>query len=328
MEAIRDRYIEKQLVDRREKLDQALSHSPDNEQLVNLLRDVDAALERMGSGSYGICEACHDPIESDRLLLNPLIRNCLDHLSAGEQRTLERDLDLAYQIQRALLPGQGTRIDGWDFSYHYEPAGPVSGDYCDVIVPRGDGGSFYFLIGDVSGKGVAASMLMAHLHATFRSLVGAGISPGELVERANRIFSEGTLPSHFATLVCGRVDSSNEVQICNAGHCPPIQIRSGRVTPLQSNGLPLGLFCDGGYSSERVKMLPGDGFVLYTDGISESQDSKSDQYGEERIMEHLKAKNTLAPAEVIKATLEDVRRFRNGGKQHDDITMMVLRRRT
>src|SRR5438445_11700963 len=125
MEAIRDKYLYQQLVDRRERLGHALSHATNNRNLARLLQEVDAALERMDAGTYGICESCHETIESERLLLNPLVRNCIDHLSAEETRSLERVLDLAYQIQRALLPRTDVGIDGWDIAYHYEAAGPV-----------------------------------------------------------------------------------------------------------------------------------------------------------------------------------------------------------
>ena len=108
-------------------------------------------------------------IEADRLLCNPLLRFCLDHLSQDEQRALERDLTLAAGIQRTLLPRADWAIDGWQARYHYQPANLVSGDYCDLIESDG---SFLFLLGDVAGKGVAASMLMSNLHGTFRTLAG------------------------------------------------------------------------------------------------------------------------------------------------------------
>src|SRR5437667_8639710 len=92
-------------------------------QLTALLREVDAALEKFESGTYGLCEVCHDTVETDRLICNPLERFCLDHLNPAEQRALEEDLMLASQIQRGLLPGHNIRVDGWHFDYGYEPAG-------------------------------------------------------------------------------------------------------------------------------------------------------------------------------------------------------------
>src|SRR6185369_2759205 len=112
-------------------------------------------------GTYGYCEVCKDPIEADRLLADPILRFCIDHLTPAQQHDLQEDLKLAARIQKGLLP-QAISFDGWEVCYHYEPAGVVSGDYCDLIPSQS--GDLYFVVGDVSGKGVPASMLMAHLH--------------------------------------------------------------------------------------------------------------------------------------------------------------------
>ncbi len=195
------RYLRTELEQRRERLHTAL-HSPDADaSLSQLLTDVDAALTRMEKGTFGICEECHDAIEPERLLADPLMQFCLDHLSRDEQRALESDLSLAARIQRRLLPKPGFTAAGWDVQFHYQPAGMVSGDYCDLL--ETDHG-LLFLLGDVSGKGVAASMLMSHLHATFRSLAEAGLPLDRMVEHGNRIFCESTLAGQFATLVVGR----------------------------------------------------------------------------------------------------------------------------
>ena len=134
----------------------------------------------------------------ERLIANPLTRLCLDHLSPKEQRALEDDLELAARIQTGLLPQPSQKIDGWEIAYHYQPAGIVSGDYCDLI--SSDDQSLLFVLGDVSGKGVAASMLMAHLQAMFRTLISINLPLEEIVERASRVFCESTLPTHYATL--------------------------------------------------------------------------------------------------------------------------------
>src|SRR5215470_17875425 len=118
--------MREQLVERRERVEAAISSAGPNPQLTALLREVDAALSRFESGAYGLCETCHDTVEAARLIANPLERFCLDHLSVVEQRALEDDLSLASEIQRGLLPRQNIRIDGWHFEYAYEPARLVS----------------------------------------------------------------------------------------------------------------------------------------------------------------------------------------------------------
>ncbi len=191
-------YLRTELEQRRERLHAALHSPAADASLSQLLTAVDTALSRIDQGTFGLCEECHDKIEAERLLADPLVRFCLDHLTSAEQRALESDLSLAARIQRALLPKPGLAPAGWDVRYHYQPAGMVSGDYCDLF--ETDGG-LLFMLGDVSGKGIAASMLMSHLHATFRSLAEAGLPLDRMVENANRIFCESTLAGQFATLV-------------------------------------------------------------------------------------------------------------------------------
>lgn len=209
-------------------------------ELTRLLGEVDAALNRMDLGTYGICEVCHDPVEPERLLADPLVRFCLGDLTPRQQRALEEDLELAAQIQNGLLPQPSQRIDGWEVAYHYQPAGAVSGDYCDLI--RGQDQSLHFVLGDVSGKWVAASMLMAHLHAMFRTLVSVNLPLEQMVERASRVFCESTLPTQYATLVYGRAIPDGEVQICNAGHLPPLLVQQDVVRRIDATGLPIGTF--------------------------------------------------------------------------------------
>src|SRR5215470_4618040 len=127
-----DLVMRDQLVKRRDKVTNAIKTAGPDPHLKDLLQQVDAARERFESGTYGLCEVCHDTVEAARLIANPLERFCLDHLNAKERSALEADLNLASQIQRGLLPGRNLRARGWHFDYCYEPAGPVSGDYVDI----------------------------------------------------------------------------------------------------------------------------------------------------------------------------------------------------
>jgi phosphoserine phosphatase RsbU/P len=143
-----------QLLRRRERLRAAANHVSGAD-LDGLIAEIDAALERIENGTYGQCETCHDPIEAERLELNPLARFCLDHLSEAELEAHQQDLDLATQIQFRLLPPRDLALEHWETHYRYQPVGAVGGDYCELIV-SGDGGSLFFALGDVARKGVAA----------------------------------------------------------------------------------------------------------------------------------------------------------------------------
>ncbi|HYE64175.1 MAG TPA: SpoIIE family protein phosphatase [Pyrinomonadaceae bacterium] len=324
MSTVIEPMIREQLLDRRQKLESAIAAFDEQAELTRLLQEVDAALERMDRGVYGLCEVCHDPIETGRLIANPLVRFCLDHLTPTQRRALEEDLELAARIQRELLPEQNLRLDGWEVYYHYEAAGPVSGDYCDLVCAEGD--DLYFILGDVSGKGIAASMLMAHLHAMFHTLISVGLPLNQLVERASRVFCESTLPTHYATLVCGRASSSGEVEICNAGHLPPLLLREGRITRIEATGLPVGVFCNEHFSASKLQLVRGDTLLLYTDGLSETRNGSGSEYGVERLSRLACEYHDRSPEALVGACTKDLAAFCAGTPKADDLTIMAIRR--
>jgi sigma-B regulation protein RsbU (phosphoserine phosphatase) len=322
-----DSYIREQLENRRERLTAAIGSAPVAAPLARyreLLSEVDAALHRMDAGAYGICDVCHASIERDRLIEDPLVRVCLDHLSSEERRSLEGDLELAASIQRSLLPPPSVQSLGWQIEYEYQPAGLVSGDYCDVIVPA-EGGPI-FLVGDVSGKGVAASLLMSYLRATFRSLSSAGIEINKLLEAANRLFCESTMAGQFATLVCGRAGRGGDVEIASAGHCPALVVSSQGVSQVAATGLPLGMFSTSHYTVERIDLELGDTLLFYTDGISEARDADGNEYGVEGVSRFAGECHGRRPGQVSAACLKSVQTFSAGTRQADDQTVMAIRR--
>jgi sigma-B regulation protein RsbU (phosphoserine phosphatase) len=326
VEPARAAILHAQFRDRRARINDALGEAREPAKLVGLLQEVDAALERLATGTYGICEQCHEPIEDDYLRTEPLVRVCLSHLSEGQQRAMERDLDLASSIQANLLPPNHLRRDGWGASYYYEPAGPVSGDYCDIIQGQAENDQTFFLVGDVSGKGVAASLLMSQLHAIFRSLISTPQPIDNLLERANRLLSESTSSSHFATLVSVRAIPTGHVEICNAGHCAPLLVTQKGVTAFESTGLPLGIFFRTEYQCHKALLEPGNSLLLYTDGLTEARNSSDQEYGEERLKNLAAASRSLQPEKMINAILKDLDAFRGVTPKSDDLTMLVLRR--
>jgi phosphoserine phosphatase RsbU/P len=313
-----------QLATRRKKLEDALPISPDKEYLTDLLQEVDAALERMDAGTFGLCEVCHDSIESDRLAANPLVRFCLDHLTPPQQRALEQDLDLATHIQSALLPKRDIIHGGWRTAYHYEPAGPVSGDYCDLVTA--DDENLYFMLGDVSGKGFPASMLMAHLHALFHALISVGLPLVQMVERASRVFCESTMASQYATLVCGKAGKNGDVELCNAGHLPPLWVRDSDIRGIDATGLPLGLFCSEKFSADHIQMNRGNQLVLFTDGLTEAQNSTGVEFGIHPLIEVADRNRGISARDLVSEFTAEANAFRAKAPIQDDLTLLVIER--
>lgn len=322
MVAAEQTYLRSQLEQRRERLRTAL-RSSEQPSLSRLLHQVDAALARFDEGTYGICETCHEPVEKERLLADPLLRFCLDHLTHEEQRALESDLVLASRIQKALLPPPQLSSAGWNVSYHYEPAGLVSGDYCDFL--ESDHG-LLVLLGDVSGKGVAASMLMSHLHATFHSLGRTNLPLEGMVEAANRVFSESTLAGQFATLVVGRASHDGAVEFVSAGHLPVLHLSRHGAKPQGATGVPLGMFGDTRFPVHRLALGSGETLLIYTDGLTEACNAASEEYGVHRVQENAQRRYAAAPDNLIAGCLADLRSFASGTKFADDVTLLTLNR--
>ncbi len=312
-----------ELAERRRRLQEAIAAGGEGASLGRLLGEVDAALVRLDKGTFGECEVCHEGIEIERLFADPLRRTCLDHLTQAERRALEEDLALASRVQEGLLPREHLSVPGWEAFYRYEPAGAVSGDYCD-LVPHGQ--DLYFLLGDVAGKGMGASLLMSALRSIVRTLADAGPPVRTLVERANRLFSETALPQHYATLVCGRASSSGEIEICNAGHCPPLVSSDGSIEPVKATGLPIGLFSSAEYSTRTLRLGAGETLLLYTDGVSEARGRTGEEYGRERLAQILGRRRGLPPKEIVAACLEDLVAFRGAAARTDDLTLLAVRR--
>ncbi len=325
MAAPLDSIIQSKLLELRQKLEESGATSPSTTQFSQLMYEVDAALERLNKGTYGLCKTCNETIEMERLATDPLVRYCLDHMTPSQKSALEEDLQLAAQIQKALLPPQRFSSSDWDFSYFYEGAHPVSGDYCDLIRTESD--QLYFIVGDVKGKGIAASMLTAHLHATFRALVSLGLPLNQLMSRASRAFCESSLPAYFATLICGKTSASGEVEICNAGHPPPFLVQQGEILQIGSHGLPIGMFCDEQFTSSTARLSPGDIILLYTDGLTESKNASGDEYGNDRLAEFIQGNYQQPPTDLLFKCIENMKKFRAGTPTTDDLTVMVIQRR-
>ncbi len=236
---------------------------------------------------------------------------------------LQQQLDIAAQVQRSLLPKKHCCFSGWEVGYDYQPAGFVSGDYVDLI-PARDGG-VHFVLGDVSGKGVGASMLMSHLHATFRALLAQDLPLGEVLTKTSRTFCEISLPAQFATLVLGTAHADGKVEICNAGHVPVLVAKQDGVAPIESTAMPVGMFCNQSFTSQTINLNSGDILFLYSDGLTEAENPDGEQYGEKRLATLLKNEREEDIPRLLKKIAHDLKDFA-GEKLADDCSFLALKR--
>lgn len=323
MESLDLSFLRKQLEERRHRLENSAKNLPEPVKIYRLLQQIDRAIERLDKGNFGICEVCQDPIEHDRLVYDPMITVCLDHLNSEQRRALENDLELAAKIQRGLLPKQNISVNGWEFSYRYQPAGIVSGDFCDFI-PLDDHNSF-FVLGDVSGKGISASLMMSQLHALIRSFLSFGLSLDEMVRRTNRLFCESILSNNYATMVFGKANSKGNIEVCIAGHNPPLILKDMDIIKIKATGIPVGLFCNSDYNISNYNLNTGNTILVYTDGLTESH-SNGSEYGEERLLQNFLKTGSQTPDLILEQLLLDHSTFLNGLKPNDDLTIAVLKK--
>jgi sigma-B regulation protein RsbU (phosphoserine phosphatase) len=319
LDAVRD-----ELSERRERLAR-LAVTVRESQLVELLRQVDSAIERLDGGSWGECAVCLGSVEPDRLAADSLVRVCLDCLSASERRALERDLETAARVQAALLPPRQLAHDGWEVALLWEPLGPVSGDHYDLLRPKNEGDPLHLVVGDVAGKGVAASLLQSHLHALLRALASPELSLAVLLTRANRLLCEVTLPAAYATLLAARLYDDGRVELASAGHPRPLLADRRGVRPVEGAGLPLGLFCEAEYATRDLRLARGDTLLFYTDCWTEAATDEG-EYGIGRAAAVLRRVKDLPLAELLATCRGGMDEFLHGAPRGDDLTLLALRR--
>ncbi|HKW13201.1 MAG TPA: PP2C family protein-serine/threonine phosphatase [Candidatus Krumholzibacteria bacterium] len=239
---------------------------------------------------------------------------------------MKEELRLAAQIQQDLLPKKPPVVDGYDLCATSIAALMVGGDYFDFI-PQ-SAGRTAICLGDVSGKGMPASLLMASLQATLRGQSALKSAVSEIVARSNTFLYHNTDPEKFATLFMGVLDpASGELSYCNAGHERPILVRAGgRVDRLMEGGLALGVLETFPYGEGRATLDPGDFLVVYSDGIPEATDELGNFFGEERLLACLQKNAALPAPALMAAVIEAVRGHEKGSPRADDLTIVVVRR--
>ncbi len=242
-----------------------------------------------------------------------------------EKERLEEELKIARDIQKRLLPEGCPRVSGFEIAAVNHSCRQVGGDYYDCIsLGKGRLG---LAIADVSGKSTPAALLMANLQASLRTLAGEGLPVHQLVERINDIIFQNTTSDKFITFFYGELlADEGRLLYTNAGHNPPILLRSDGTTELlEAGGLILGILKNQSYRQKSVEFHPNDVLVLYTDGITEALNDREEEFGEDRLMRVIR-KNRSSRAEELAATiLAEVERFSGGKEQSDDITLLIVK---
>ena len=242
-----------------------------------------------------------------------------------EIKRIEQELAIAARIQSNLMPTRTPEIEGVDIAAWNRPCEEVGGDFYDFIdLPNSNVG---IAIGDVSGKGIPAALLMATVRTALRVQAENIYAMREVVRRVNRALCRDTRPEEFTTLFYAVFNIQEQVlTYVNAGHNYPFLFRQDRVIPLKTGGLPLGFFPETSYKVEVAKLYPGDLLVLYTDGLTEASDNDDELFGEESLIQVIRRYRHLKPDGIIQRLKATISRFECGaGDYCDDRTLVVLK---
>jgi serine phosphatase RsbU (regulator of sigma subunit)/CHASE1-domain containing sensor protein/anti-sigma regulatory factor (Ser/Thr protein kinase) len=240
--------------------------------------------------------------------------------------SVEQELRMARRIQHALLPKDLPELEGWGIAYHYQPAREVGGDFYDFL--RLNDGRVGLVIGDVSGKGIAAALVMANTQSVLRAVAQReGITPGQVLAEANEVLYAYMPPNTFVTCFYGVLDpNSGRLHYANAGHDLPCERHDGRVDELRARGMPLGLMSGVPYEEEEAVLAAGDDLLFYSDGLVEAHDPKGEMFGFPRLQGLVRAHRS-GGSSLIGFLLSELTRFTGEDwDQEDDITLVTLER--
>jgi len=247
---------------------------------------------------------------------------------AAQRARISREVEIAREVQQRLFPQRMPVVGGVSLAGACRPAGEVGGDYYDVIeLPDGRLG---IAIGDVSGKGVSASLLMASLRACLRTMtVVASMDLARLMEKMNQLVYESSAVNRYATFFFAVYDPQTRA-LCyvNAGHNPPALLRSSTHDPvirLEAGGPVVGLLPDVQYEEQSITLQTGDLLLAYTDGISEAMTADDEEWGEERMLQTAKAAQSRSVDEILRAIFQAADQFTAGAAQHDDMTLLLMK---
>lgn len=258
--------------------------------------------------------------------------NAIVYAEANEKKTLDRDLEIARDIQRILLPSTSPEVDGFEISGINIPARQVSGDYFDYI--QVDPAHFGIVIADVSGKGIPASLIMAMCRSVLRSQAPTNASPMDVLKKVNRQLFPDMKEDMFISMAYVILDyGQGTVSLARAGHDAPLlyTAATGAITKINSPGMALGV--DSGSVFDRltrnftVPLQSNDCLILYTDGITEALDGNGQEFGMERTIAAVRAGAPQGAPAIVKRLTDDLRTFAGIQPQNDDITLIVIRKK-
>ena len=255
------------------------------------------------------------------------IENARLYQIAVEKGRLERELQVARQVQAGLLPQDLPQIPGWEFIARWRPARQVAGDYYDIILH--EDGRLSLVIADVTDKGMPAALFMALTRSFIRASMDLASSPAQGILHANRLICADSTNGMFVTLFYALLDpATGDLTYVNAGHNPPLLFSAGSDQPaaLRRTGMALGVEVETSYEQITLRLQPGDFIVLYTDGVVEAIDTSQQEFGIQRLKQVLLDNRNSTPSSIVQALEQDLIAFTGPTPPFDDITLLFAKR--
>lgn len=244
----------------------------------------------------------------------------------AQRERIQREIEICREVQERIFPQRKPAVPGLEYVGLYRPAETVGGDCFEYMAdPQG---RLWLAIGDVAGKGVPAAFLMAGVNAALRGLLAAGVSDvSQVFNHLNRVLYDSTPKNRFVTLLLARFDpAERRLVYASAGHCPMLLLRrDGRAEWLTTKGIGLGLTGQAVYRHAETALMPGDVFLLYTDGVTEARNPAGEDFGEDRLCEAAAVGRQASAQAMAASIVAAVEEFAEGAPQHDDITLLAAR---
>jgi phosphoserine phosphatase RsbU/P len=254
-------------------------------------------------------------------------------IESAEKKRLENELEIAREVQATLFPKQLPHSRGLSIFGGCEAAQTISGDYYDFIVENET--CLHVIVGDISGKGISAALLMANIQAVMRNQLmsfrqesreAMETRMAEVIHQLNQQIYRNSPSEKYATLFLGRYEAdTRNFTYCNAGHLPPLLINNGTIRHLEVCGPVVGLLEHTNFSGKTIQLCPGDLLIIYTDGVTEAVNGEDEEYGEHRLSELVNISRLLQPEHIYNLVLERIRQWQGSLKQQDDITMIIAK---
>jgi sigma-B regulation protein RsbU (phosphoserine phosphatase) len=266
------------------------------------------------------------------------IENARLYQVAVEKGRLERELQMAHEVQASFLPQETPQLPGWEFVARWRPAREVAGDYYDFILD--DSGQLGLVIADVAGKGMPAALFMVLTRSIVRASVSRASCPADGIARANQLICADSATGMFVTLFYALLDpATGAITYVNGGHNPPLLCTSSadpcahvrrderdRLTKLTRTGMALGVLADASFEQRTVQLGPGDFVLFYTDGVTDAIDAHEREFGMQRLQQVILEHRYAPAADVVAALERAIDDFVGSTEPFDDIAVVVVRR--